>query len=296
MCSLPRGPESPRHYCRQYYATVRRAPSGDEVACPFHDWRWGGDGRCKLVPYARRTPEWRALGRGRPMRSGLPFGTTMRAIHPTPTRDSRGGQRRVDRLAVEPHPHRRVQLPRHHDNVTDMAHFFSTSPRFADVLQERLRGPHRPPAQRAGPMSTIWGRLTVIRRRSYWAVIHDQLAAQPLRQLQVRVDPDQLPLPGDPEPVRPAMGRHEKPKGMSEEMTDKVGGCSPRRQRLQMSRSEVNTSRIDNPLLVEEDGAVSAAPLVEQLYVDVRHKTDGGALRDRGRSPPPTFWNAEVEN
>lgn len=29
---------------------------GDEIACPFHDWRWGGDGRCKNVPYAKRTP------------------------------------------------------------------------------------------------------------------------------------------------------------------------------------------------------------------------------------------------
>ena len=29
---------------------------GDEVACPFHDWRWGGDGRCKQIPYARRVP------------------------------------------------------------------------------------------------------------------------------------------------------------------------------------------------------------------------------------------------
>ena len=29
---------------------------GDEVACPFHDWRWGGDGRCAQIPYARRVP------------------------------------------------------------------------------------------------------------------------------------------------------------------------------------------------------------------------------------------------
>ncbi|MED5812640.1 Rieske 2Fe-2S domain-containing protein [Mycolicibacterium sp. 050232] len=29
---------------------------GDAIACPFHDWRWGGDGRCKNVPYAKRTP------------------------------------------------------------------------------------------------------------------------------------------------------------------------------------------------------------------------------------------------
>jgi 3-ketosteroid 9alpha-monooxygenase subunit A len=29
---------------------------GDTVACPFHDWRWAGDGRCVGVPYARRIP------------------------------------------------------------------------------------------------------------------------------------------------------------------------------------------------------------------------------------------------
>ena len=29
---------------------------GDEIACPFHDWRWGGDGRCKKVPYSKRVP------------------------------------------------------------------------------------------------------------------------------------------------------------------------------------------------------------------------------------------------
>ncbi len=26
------------------------------VACPFHDWRWGGDGKCAGIPYAGRTP------------------------------------------------------------------------------------------------------------------------------------------------------------------------------------------------------------------------------------------------
>ncbi|WP_216897257.1 Rieske 2Fe-2S domain-containing protein [Nocardia alni] len=29
---------------------------GNEIACPFHDWRWGGDGRCKQIPYGRRVP------------------------------------------------------------------------------------------------------------------------------------------------------------------------------------------------------------------------------------------------
>ena len=44
-------------YCRHMGADLSRGEiKGDEIACPFHDWRWGGDGRCKQVPYARRVP------------------------------------------------------------------------------------------------------------------------------------------------------------------------------------------------------------------------------------------------
>jgi phenylpropionate dioxygenase-like ring-hydroxylating dioxygenase large terminal subunit len=44
---------------------------GDEVACPFHDWRWSGNGRCASIPYARRVPPrartkaWTVLERSR---------------------------------------------------------------------------------------------------------------------------------------------------------------------------------------------------------------------------------------
>ncbi|WP_067692226.1 Rieske 2Fe-2S domain-containing protein [Nocardia jejuensis] len=29
---------------------------GDSLACPFHDWRWNGKGKCAGIPYARRVP------------------------------------------------------------------------------------------------------------------------------------------------------------------------------------------------------------------------------------------------
>jgi 3-ketosteroid 9alpha-monooxygenase subunit A len=29
---------------------------GNAIACPFHDWRWGGNGKCVDIPYARRVP------------------------------------------------------------------------------------------------------------------------------------------------------------------------------------------------------------------------------------------------
>src|SRR6195952_5100152 len=44
-------------YCRHMGGDLSSGTvKGNEIACPFHDWRWGGDGRCKSVPYARRGP------------------------------------------------------------------------------------------------------------------------------------------------------------------------------------------------------------------------------------------------
>jgi 3-ketosteroid 9alpha-monooxygenase subunit A len=44
-------------YCRHMGGDLTQGEvKGDEVACPFHDWRWGGDGKCKGIPYARRIP------------------------------------------------------------------------------------------------------------------------------------------------------------------------------------------------------------------------------------------------
>ncbi len=44
-------------YCRHMGGDLSQGTiKGDEVACPFHDWRWGGDGKCKEIPYAKRVP------------------------------------------------------------------------------------------------------------------------------------------------------------------------------------------------------------------------------------------------
>jgi 3-ketosteroid 9alpha-monooxygenase subunit A len=44
-------------YCRHMGGDLTEGTiKGDQVACPFHDWRWGGDGRCKRIPYGSRVP------------------------------------------------------------------------------------------------------------------------------------------------------------------------------------------------------------------------------------------------
>jgi len=44
-------------YCRHMGGNLAHGSvKGDSIACPFHDWRWGGNGRCTSIPYARRVP------------------------------------------------------------------------------------------------------------------------------------------------------------------------------------------------------------------------------------------------
>ncbi|GAC1612031.1 MAG: Rieske 2Fe-2S domain-containing protein [Mycobacteriales bacterium] len=44
-------------FCRHMGGDLSKGHiAGDAIACPFHSWRWGGDGKCREIPYARRVP------------------------------------------------------------------------------------------------------------------------------------------------------------------------------------------------------------------------------------------------
>jgi 3-ketosteroid 9alpha-monooxygenase subunit A len=44
-------------FCRHMGGDLTRGTiKGNTIACPFHDWRWRGDGKCAGIPYSRRVP------------------------------------------------------------------------------------------------------------------------------------------------------------------------------------------------------------------------------------------------
>ena len=44
-------------YCRHMGGDLSRGTiKGNSIACPFHDWHWGPDGKCTKIPYSRRVP------------------------------------------------------------------------------------------------------------------------------------------------------------------------------------------------------------------------------------------------
>ena len=145
-------------YCRHMGGDLSQGTiKGDEVACPFHDWRWGGDGKCKLVPYAKRTP---TAGPHPVVDDRRAQRAAVRLARPRgqPAGRPRCGSPRSPRSASDEWTDWRwnsiliegVQLPRHHRQRHRHGALLLHPLRAADVLQERLRGPHRVavPAQR----------------------------------------------------------------------------------------------------------------------------------------------------
>ena len=119
-------------YCRHMGGDLTQGTvKGDEIACPFHDWRWGGDGKCKQIPYARRVPlrartqKYPAVDPQRPA-AGLARRRGLRAGHATSCRRSCPGSTTGSytdwtwEVVPITDSHCRELI----DNVVDMAHFY----------------------------------------------------------------------------------------------------------------------------------------------------------------------------
>jgi 3-ketosteroid 9alpha-monooxygenase subunit A len=121
----------PDAFCRHMGGDLTMGTvKGDQVACPFHDWRWGGDGRCTQIPYARRVPpaartrSWLTLERnGQLFVWNDPEGNPPPPDVTIPVIEGAGSPEWTawtwDSILVDGANCREVI-----DNVVDMAHFF----------------------------------------------------------------------------------------------------------------------------------------------------------------------------
>ena len=118
-------------YCRHMGGDLSRGTvEGDNLACPFHGWRWGGNGKCQEIPYARRVPPrartttWPVLERnGQLFVWHDPEGNPPPDDVTIPEFDGYDSGEWTewtwDQILVE-HSHSREIV----DNMVDMAHFF----------------------------------------------------------------------------------------------------------------------------------------------------------------------------
>jgi len=117
-------------YCRHMGGDLSRGTiKGDSVACPFHDWHWGPDGKCTRIPYSRRVPptartrSWLTLEQNRqlfvwhdPQGNPPPAEVTIPRIEGSYSDEWSAWT--WDTLEVDANCREVI------DNVVDMAHFF----------------------------------------------------------------------------------------------------------------------------------------------------------------------------
>ncbi|CAM5287697.1 MULTISPECIES: Rieske 2Fe-2S domain-containing protein [Streptomyces] len=289
---------------------------GDQVACPFHDWRWGGDGRCKQIPYSKRVPlrartaAWPTLDQ-----DGMLFVWNDPEGNPPPPDviipriEGATSEEWTDwhwyETVVDTNCREVV------DNIVDMAHFFYVHHSFptyfknvfeGHVATQHMRGTGRPDARpRTGRSETI-GNDSVASYHGPSFMIDDltylyengEDTKSVLINCHYPVDENRFVLQ-----YGIIVKRSDSLTG--EEATQLAAGMG---QFIKLGFEQdieiwKNKTRVDNPLLCEEDGPVyQLRRWYEQFYVDVADVTP--EMTDRfefelDTTRPVEAWQREVD-
>jgi 3-ketosteroid 9alpha-monooxygenase subunit A len=276
-------------YCRHMGGDLSQGTvKGNEIACPFHDWRWGGDGRCKQIPYARRVPlrartaAWPTLDQdGMLFVWNDPEGNPPREEEALPRIEGALDDEWTDWLWYETVVNTNVREVI--DNNADMAHFFYvhlTFPTYfknifeghvaAQYMNGKAREDARPRLPEGSPR--LIGNSSVA---AYYgpSFMTDELTYN-YDRMDVRTTLINCHYPIDADSFVLQYGIIvKKQDGLDTEAAMEVA----RTQAMYVKRGfeqdvEIwkNKARIDNPLLCEEDGPVyQLRRWYEQFYVDV---------------------------
>ncbi|MBM7277207.1 3-ketosteroid-9-alpha-hydroxylase subunit A [Gordonia rubripertincta] len=304
-------------YCRHMGGDLSKGTiKGDEVACPFHDWRWGANGRCKQIPYARRVPPvaktraWKVLDQ-----DGMlfvwhdPEGNPPPADVTIPRIEGALSDEWSDwvwyQVTVDTNCREVV------DNIVDMAHFFYVHYSFptyfknvfeGHVASQFMRGqaredarPHaagQPKMLGSRSDATYFGPSFMIDDLEYQ--YEDHSVESVLINCHYPVSADQFVLQ-----YGMIVKKSDRLQGeAADEMAKNFGQFIAKgfEQDIEIWK---NKTRIENPLLCEEDGPVyQLRRWYEQFYVDVADVTPEMTERfefELDTTRAVESWKKEVE-
>ncbi len=291
---------------------------GDAVACPFHDWRWSGDGRCAGIPYARRVPPrartraWTVLERNRqlfvwhdPEGNPPPPEVTVPEIAGVHGPDAGlWSDWKWKTLRVEGSNCREIV-----DNVVDMAHFYYVHYAFPEYFKNVFEGHVATQYMESSPRGDMeLGTLSSGRLRSdasYYGPSYmiDHLYSDVGGGLEMEIVLINCHYPIDADSFMLQYGAIVKRlPGMTDAQAAEAAAATAEGATVGFEQDvEIwrNKTRIDNPLLTEEDGPVyQLRRWYEQFYVDVADVKDEMTRRfefevDTQRAN--RAWRAEVD-
>ncbi|MEV0354901.1 Rieske 2Fe-2S domain-containing protein [Nocardia sp. NPDC050697] len=303
-------------FCRHMGGDLSQGTvKGDAVACPFHDWRWSGNGRCTEIPYARRVPPlartrtWHALEQ-----DGMLFvwhdaeGSKPTDEVAIPRIEGAGSAGWTDWhwYTTVVHTNCREII----DNVVDMAHFFYIHGSLPTYFKNVFEGPVAAqyfksgaradfPAPEGQPtmlgtssVASYYGPSFMIDDLTYHFEYGDQRTV--LLNCHYPIDANSFVL---------QYGIIvEKAPGLPEDAAMQTAVALGDWVKIGFEQDvEIwkNKARIDNPLLCEEDGPVyQLRRWYEQFYVDAAEVT--AEMVDRfefelDTTRPLEAWNAEIQ-
>jgi len=306
-------------YCRHMGGDLTTGMvKGDQIACPFHDWRWGGDGRCASIPYARRVPpaartrSWPVLDRNGQLfvwhdpEGSLPLPDVTIPEIPGAYSDEWTSWT-WDSILVDGANCREII-----DNVVDMAHFFyihfAFPTYFKNVLEghvatQHLRTRSRPDVGGASNYSSGGEEVALKSEASYfgpsymidslWHDYHGMQIESVLINCHYPVTPNSFMLQWGAIVKKPEGLADEHAAAMSARFAKFVGLGFKQDVEIWLHKAKV-----DNPLLCAEDGPVyQLRRWYDQFYCDVADVQPDMVARyefevDTARSV--AAWEAEV--
>lgn len=281
-------------YCRHMGGDLSQGTvKGEAIACPFHDWRWSGSGKCVQIPYAKRIPlrartrSWLALERNQQLfvwhdPEGSPPPDDIVIPETKGASSDEWSDWTWDTVRIDGSNCREII-----DNMVDMAHFFyihfAFPTYFKNVFEGHIATQYLNSRAREdvklGSSYSAEG-VTLKSEASYygpsymindlWQDFHGTTIETVLINCHYPVSPDSFVLQWGVSV--------KKLPGLPKEKADKVAGKLAKSfgvgflQDVEIWR---NKTRVDNPLLCEEDGPVyQLRRWYEQFYVDTEDVTE----------------------